>query len=305
MGEEIEVSVIIPTYNRRELVLAAVRTVLAQTRPVQEILVIDDGSTDGTAEALKQAFGDRVRHVWQANAGVSAARNHGLRLARGRYLALLDSDDAWLPDKTRLQVEWLQARPDHGMVLCDVARVDAQQRQTDVLRRRDYLPEDGSILKWVLLAPALVPASVLMRREVFETVGGFDEQLATGEDLDFHLRVAARWKIGVVEQPLVRAMRGHDGLSSLARTYDDYVRVIERAAAAAVGQVPEADRRRALALAYARNARGMVHSRRWSDAWRLARKAWAHESRAAGRARLLGLMPLAARCAVAGLRRGR
>ena len=298
-------SVIIPTYNLRELVLAAVRTVLAQTRPVQEILVIDDGSTDGTAEALKQAFGDRVRHVWQANAGVSAARNHGLRLARGRYLALLDSDDAWLPDKTRLQVEWLQARPDHGMVLCDVARVDAQQRQTDVLRRRDYLPEDGSILKWVLLAPALVPASVLMRREVFETVGGFDEQLATGEDLDFHLRVAARWKIGVVEQPLVRAMRGHDGLSSLARTYDDYVRVIERAAAAAVGQVPEADRRRALALAYARNARGMVHSRRWSDAWRLARMAWAHESRAAGRARLLGLMPLAARCAVAGLRRGR
>lgn len=298
-------SVIIPTYNRRELVLGAVRTVLAQTRPVEEILVVDDGSTDGTGDALKQAFGDRVRHVWQPNAGVSAARNHGLRLARGRFLALLDSDDAWLPEKTRLQVEWLQARPDHGMVLCDVARVDAQQRQTDILRRRDHLPEDGDILKWVLLSPALVPASVMMRREVFETVGGFDERLATGEDLDFHLRVAARWKIGVVEQPLVRAMRGHDGLSSLGRTYDDYVAVIERAAAAAVGRVPEDDRRRALALAYARNARGMVHSRRWSDAWRLARKAWVHESQAGGRARLLALMPLAARCALAGLRHGR
>lgn len=305
MGVDIEVSAIIPTYNRRELVQRALHTVLAQTREVQEIIVVDDGSTDGTGDALKETFGDRIRYVWQPNAGVSAARNHGLRLARGRFIALLDSDDEWLPEKTRLQTEWLDARPDFGMVLCDVSRTDASHREFDVLRRREFLPVDGDILKWVLLHPALVPASVMMRREVFDSVGGFDETLATGEDLDFHLRVAARWKIGIVEQPLVRAMRGHDGLSSLSRTYDDYVRVIERAAADAAGRVPEADRRRALARAYERHARGMVHLRQWVDAWRLARRAWAHDTGAAARVRILGLMPLAARRAVAALRRGR
>jgi len=141
-----------------------------------------------------------------------------------------------------------------------------------------------------------------MRREVFETVGGFDESLATGEDLDFHLRVAARWPIGIVEEPLVRAMRGHDGLSSLARTYDDYVRVIERAAAAAQGTVDEVDRHRALARAYARNARGMVYLRRWNDAWDLARKAWHHEPDTAARVALLRLLPFAARRIFAAMR---
>lgn len=298
-------SVIIPTYNRRELVQRAIGTVLAQTRTVQEILVVDDGSTDGTEDALAAAFGDRIRYVRQANGGVSSARNHGLRLARGRYLALLDSDDEWLPEKTQRQIEWLQARPDYGMALCDVVRMDADHRDVELFRRRELLPEDGMILKWVLLQPALVPASVMMRREVFETVGGFDETLATGEDLDFHLRVAARWPIGIVEQPLVRAMRGHDGLSSLARTYDDYVRVIERAAALATGSVAEVDRERALARAYARNARGLVLLRRWSDAWALARKAWRHEPDAAQRRELLGLLPLAVRRILAGLRHGR
>lgn len=296
---------IIPTYNRRELVQRAIGTVLAQTREVQEILVVDDGSTDGTGDALARAFGDRIRYIRQANGGVSSARNHGLRLARGRFLALLDSDDEWLPEKTRRQIEWLQARPDYGMALCDVVRMDAEHRDIELFRRRELLPEDGMILKWVLVQPALVPASVMMRREVFETVGGFDEALATGEDLDFHLRVAARWPIGIVEQPLVRAMRGHDGLSSLARTYDDYVRVIERAVTQAASSVTEVDRHRALARAYARNARGMVLLRRWSDAWQLARKAWRIEPDPSARRALLGLVPLAARRALAARRRDR
>ncbi len=305
MGLEIDVSVIIPTYNRRELVQRAIRSVLEQTREVQEIIVVDDGSSDGTQAAIAAAFGNRVHCVGQANGGVSSARNHGLRLARGRLLALLDSDDEWLPEKTRLQAQWLDERPDFGMVLCDVERTDAQHQPFDVMRRREVLPEDGQILKWVLLNPFLVPASVLMRREVYDSVGGFDETLATGEDLDLHLRVAARWKIGVVEQTLVRAMRGHGGLSFAASAYDDYVRVIERAAAAAEDKVPSADRARALLRAYERNARGMLYQRRWADAWRMWRKAWAQTEGAGARARLLGLIPVAARSAVASLRSAR
>lgn len=286
---------IIPTYNRRELVRRAIGTVLAQTREVQEIVVIDDGSTDGTGEALAQAFGDRIRYVHQPNGGVSAARNHGLRIARGRFLALLDSDDEWMPTKTERQVEWLNAHPDFGMVLCDVMRTNGSGDPVDRFCRREQLPVDGDVLRWVLLNPALAPASAMMRREVYESVGGFDETLPTGEDLDFHLRVAARWPIGVVEEMLVRAMRGHDGLSSLARTYDDYVRVIERAASQAVGRVAQSDIDRALARAYARNARGMLLMHRWPDAWRLARLAWQHEPDAQERMALLRLVPLAAR----------
>lgn len=269
-----DVSAIIPTWNRRELVLHALRGVLAQTRPVEEIIVVDDGSTDGTGEALQAEFGDRIVYVRQANAGVSAARNRGMAMARGRYIALLDSDDEWLPEKTARQVEWLDAHPDFGMVLCDVERIDAARQHIDFLGRRAILPEDGWVLPWVLANPALAPVSAMFRREVVADIGGFDESLRTAEDLDFHLRIARRWQIGVIDEPLARAIRGHDGLSALSQTYDDYTRVIERAAAAAVDVVTQPDRERALAAAYLRNARGMLFENRWRDAWQWGRKAW-------------------------------
>jgi glycosyltransferase involved in cell wall biosynthesis len=101
------VSVIIPTYNRGALLVEAVESALAQRRPPDEILVVDDGSRDDTA-ARMAAYGERVRYVRQANAGPSAARNHGFRLARGEYLALLDSDDLWTPDRLERQLEVLQ-----------------------------------------------------------------------------------------------------------------------------------------------------------------------------------------------------
>lgn len=276
----------------------AIETVLAQTRTIDEIIVIDDGSTDGTGDHLRARYGDRIRYVRQANAGVSAARNHGMRLARGRYFALLDSDDEWLPEKTERQLAWLEAHPDAGMVLCDVERVDSEGRLIDVFRRRDVIREDGRVLRWVIHNPALAPASAILRREVFEDVGGFDESLRTAEDIDFHLRIARRWPIGVVEQALVRAMRGHDGLSAESSTYDDYVRVVERAVRDARGEVADAELDRALAGTYARNARGMLIRGRWSDGWRLARDAWRLTPDPAIRRELLRLAPFAARRAV-------
>jgi glycosyltransferase involved in cell wall biosynthesis len=268
-----DVSAIIPTYNRRELVIRAVHSALEQTRRVHEIIVIDDGSTDGTGDALATEFGDRIVYVRQANAGVSAARNRGMAMARGRYIALLDSDDEWLPEKTARQVDWLDAHPDFGMVLCDVQRVDSDVRTIDRFRRRDTIREDGWVLAMVLQDPALAPVSAMLRREVFADIGGFDESLATAEDLDYHLRIAARWQIGVIDEVLARALRGHDGLSSLARTYDDYTTVIERAVAAAGDTVPTEVGQRALAAAYLRNARGAVFENRFSDARRWTRKA--------------------------------
>jgi glycosyltransferase involved in cell wall biosynthesis len=301
MAPTIEVSAIIPTYNRRELVVRAIESVLAQTRRVEEIVVVDDGSTDGTGAMLLGRYGDRIRYVQQANAGVSAARNHGMSIAQGRYFALLDSDDEWLPEKTARQVEWMQAHPGYGMVLCDVERVDGQHRLVDVFHRRQTIREDGWVLRWIIHNPALAPASALLRREVIADVGGFDETLRTAEDIDFHMRVARRWQIGVVEHALVRAMRGHDGLSAAPSTYDDYVRVVERAVEEAKGVVDEVELRRALSSTYARNARGMVMRRRWSDGWRLASQAWRITPDPALRRELLGIAPFALRRAIRGL----
>lgn len=275
--------------------MRAIDTALAQTRRIDEIVVIDDGSSDGTGDALRARYGERIRYVWQANAGVSAARNHGMRIARGRYFALLDSDDEWLPEKTERQIALLEARPDLGMVLCDVQRVDANGAPIDVLRRRDTIREDGPALRWVIHNPALAPASAILRREVFDDIGGFDERLRTAEDIDFHLRVARHWPIGVVEAPLVRAMRGHDGLSAESSTYDDYVRVVERAIGDARGLVDNGELDRALASTYARNARGMLIRGRWSDALRLARRAWRLTPDAGVRRELLQLAPFATR----------
>jgi glycosyltransferase involved in cell wall biosynthesis len=251
----------------------AIRSALDQTRPVEEIIVIDDGSTDGTRERLAAEFGDRIVTVRQANAGVSAARNRGMAMARGRYIALLDSDDEWLPEKTERQVAWLDAHPDFGMVLCDVERIDIDRKPIDRFRRREVIREDGWVLGSVLQNPALAPVSAMFRREVFADIGGFDETLATAEDLDFHLRVAARWPIGVIEDVLARAIRGHDGLSSLSRTYEDYTLVIERAVAAAGDKLPAEVGQRALAAAYLRNARGAVFENRFGDARRWTRTA--------------------------------
>ena len=292
---------IIPTWNRRDLVVRAIDSVLAQTRPVEEIIVVDDGSTDGTGEHLAERFGERVLCVRQDNAGVSAARNRGLAMAHGRYIALLDSDDEWLPEKTARQVGFLEARADIGMVLCNVLRVSADGSLIDLFDRRLQIPEDGPALRWVLRDPALAPVSVLMRREVYDTVGGFDEDLRTAEDLDFHLRVAARWPIGVVAEPLARALRGHDGLSALASTEDDYVRVMERAAAAAAGQVPEDLRRQALATAYVKNAEGCVWRGRYREAWSLARRAWSLGPQGELRGRLYRLLPGAGKRALRSL----
>jgi glycosyltransferase involved in cell wall biosynthesis len=290
------VSAIIPTYNRRELVQRAVDSALAQTHPVGEIIVIDDGSTDGTGDALRARYGERIRYHWQANAGVSAARNAGMAIARGRYFALLDSDDEWRAEKTARQVAWLDAHPDFGMVLCDVVRVDIDRKPYDVFHRREVLPQDGWVLPQLLLNPSLVPASTLFRREVFETCGGFDTALRTAEDLDFHLRIARRWQIGVIEAELVEALRGHqDGLSGEATTYDDYVKVVERAVADAEGEVDDAIRQEAMTLTYMRNARGMVIRHRWHDARRLWLAAWRLSPNGSTQWALLAILPFAAK----------
>ena len=287
------VSAVIPTYNRSRDLRIAIGTALSQTYPADalEIIVVDDGSTDDTAAVVKREFGDRVRYLRKPNGGVSSARNHGMAASRGAFIALLDSDDEWLPRHVEAQVDFLDRHPDFGMVVTDVERMDENRRTTELFRRREQLPADGDVLRWVLRFPALAPASAMLRRSVYEDVGGFDETLRTAEDLDFHLRIALRWKIGVVEEPLTRAMRGHQGLSALARTYHDYLEVIERFVSRNGDRIPPRDRDAALLNAYARNARGFLYDGELGAALRCA-------ARSVVRARSTDDMPVLANLGV-------
>lgn len=264
-------SAIIPTYQRPADLRLALASVVAQTYPAEalEIIVVDDGSADDGAARVCAELGDRVRYLKKPNGGVSAARNHGMAAATGAYLALLDDDDEWRPAKIARQVELLTRRPEIGMVITDVERMDADRVGFEIFRRREFIPVDGWVLPHVLRNPALAPASAMLRREVYAATGGFDTTLRTAEDLDFHLRVAARFQIAVIAEPLTRAMRGHQGLSALARTNRDYLDAIERFVDTYAAQIAPGDRAAALFWAYLRNVRGALTVGTLSDAARL------------------------------------
>lgn len=185
------VSVIIPNYNHAHYVGVAIQSVLAQEyRPV-EIIVVDDGSTDDSRAVITQ-FGDQVRAIWQENRGLSAARNTGLRAARGEFIAVLDADDLYEPDFISTLVPLLEADVEAGAVYCGYQFVDQFNQPLPQVERRP-LPAD-EVYTALTASNFLVPESILVRRTCYETVGGFDEALRACEDWDMWLAISRRYK---------------------------------------------------------------------------------------------------------------
>jgi hypothetical protein len=221
------VSVIIPTYNRRQLVAEAVESVLAQTYRPLEVIVIDDGSTDGTEEALRR-FGDQIRHLTQANAGVAAARNLGIGAATGDYIALLDADDLWAPTKIAKQVEVLERSPKAGVVYCGVWSVNVQTGEQ--FKSRCDPTVRGDIRRKLLLRNRVTTSSLLIRRACFETVGRFDQTLRGSEDRDLWIRISRHFHYECVPEPLVTYRIFGDNLSAKIRMmHDCQMEVVRRA----------------------------------------------------------------------------
>jgi len=263
----VQVTTVIPTYNRSADVVLAVDSALAQRYPAErhEVIVVDDGSTDDTAAVLRR-YGDRIRYLAKPNAGVSAARNHGLAHARGEVVAFLDSDDAWEPDKLAIQVDVLRRRPEVALVLTSMTVVDADRREIGTYSRRTTLPVDGHVLRYVLQNPAMTPSSAMVRTRVARDLGGFDPSLRTAEDLDFHLKVALRHQEVVVDRPLLRYMRAEGSLGASLRTYRDYMTVMTRFLAAHADEIDPRDRSAALFTAYVKNARGLAYGGAMTEA---------------------------------------
>lgn len=191
------VSVIIPTYNRSRLLQLAVESVLAQTYPAIELIVVDDGSTDDTPATLEQYAG-RIVHIRQANQGGTAARNTGIRAAHGKYLSFLDHDDLLMPTKIERQMEIMDARPEVGLVHCGYYRMDKDGNWFDKV---NLLPE-GDVRKEIVCGCFLWSGAPLIRRECIEEVGLFDESVWSS-DADMWLRIAiAGYHFGCVQEPL-------------------------------------------------------------------------------------------------------
>jgi glycosyltransferase involved in cell wall biosynthesis len=204
------VSVVIPTYNYGRYLPETIDSVLGQTYADREIIVIDDGSTDDTAEIIRR-YGDKVIYLAQANTGLPATRNRGCAVARGEYFAFLDADDVWLPNKLEVQVRALERNPDIGMVCGSMNRIDIDSRPLPGPKPSD--PPGETTIEMLERGTAL-PSTWMIRRSCFEGVGGFDEQLTSMEDYEFALRVAMHCKVACLPEVLVNYRVHSDSLSN-------------------------------------------------------------------------------------------
>ena len=171
-----EVSVVIPAFNAARFLPDALESVFQQTFTDYEVVVVDDGSTDDTAQLVNR-YGNRMRYFFQENAGVSRARNRGIRESAGKYIAFLDADDVWLPTKLARQVERFRQRPALGMVFTDGVSFNEQGvlRGSKIKWRRRLAKRD--LIRAIFLYSGVGTPTVMVRRDVFDRVGYFDETL--------------------------------------------------------------------------------------------------------------------------------
>ncbi|MEE4112496.1 MAG: glycosyltransferase, partial [Desulfobacteraceae bacterium] len=206
MPAKLRVSAVLPTYNRAWILQQSVESVLGQDYANLELIVVDDGSTDGTNRLLSR-FGDRITVIRQANRGVSAARNAGIRSSTGELIALLDSDDTWLPGKVAAQVAFFSDHPDS--LACQTEEI-WMRNGVRVNPGKRHRKEAGMIFERSLALCLVSPSAVMVRKSLLDQVGLFDESLPACEDYDLWLRIAWKHPIHLIDRPLIIKRGGHD-----------------------------------------------------------------------------------------------
>jgi glycosyltransferase involved in cell wall biosynthesis len=200
------ISVVIPSHNRSRSLPRALDSVLCQTLPAGEIILVDDGSTDDTPAMMAGKYPQCV-YLRQANQGVSSARNLGISAASGEWIALLDSDDAWQPDKLAHQMEALRISPDTRICHTDEIWIRHGVRVNPMHK---HAKSGGRIFRRCLPLCIISPSSVVLHRSLFEEYGMFDPALPACEDYDLWLRLCAHEEVGFVDRPLTVKYGGHD-----------------------------------------------------------------------------------------------
>lgn len=202
-----KVSVIIPTYNRQQLIGRAIRSVLNQTFQDFEIVVIDDGSTDGTKDFIT-AYKDKVKYFYQEHKGISTARNRGIVESKGEYVAFLDSDDEWVPEKLSIQVKILNENPRVGIVHNKLIILNERGERVGTKPKKD----SGTNLQQLISEGGDFPtSSILTRSECFKKAGLFDESLPTMEDFEMWLRIAKHYDVYEFKDKCLAFSHWHEG----------------------------------------------------------------------------------------------
>lgn len=204
-----QVSVIVPTYNRAHLIGDSIKSVLAQTYSDFELVIVDDGSKDNTAEVIAAFSDPRIRYIYQPNRGRSNARNHALSLATGKYITFLDSDDLYCPDKIKLQVDYLDSHPGVGMVYTSAHCIN---EEGEMLAHKYIASVSGLIYGSIaFFTPVTITLPTVMTyKAVMDHVGGFDEGLHRFEDTDMWRRISKSFRIEAMPD-----------FTCLLRTHDD------------------------------------------------------------------------------------
>jgi len=224
------VSVIIPVYNGEKFLEEAIRSVIDQDYSSWELLIVDDGSTDTTASiAGKFAADIRVKYYFQDNAGVSSARNNGVRNATGDFFAFMDADDVWLGSNLLEKVNYLVNNPNVGLVHSHTEIINESSVRTGIVKEG----KEGWLLDELLLwqnTSINAPSSILIRKEVMTAVGVFDEELSTAADQDFYFRIAQKYAIGNIQKVLVLYRTHPNNMSSvISRMETDHLGVYSKA----------------------------------------------------------------------------
>ncbi len=222
-----KVSIIIPTYNRAEYVTQAIDSVLAQTYTDYEIIVVDDGSTDKTKEELLP-YMDKIRYIYQENAGVSAARNTGIKIAKGEWLAFLDSDDEWLPEKLKNQTTFVQENPSIVAHTVNVNLINYHDSGLSSFLHCKFPFEgnegiiDDPFIQHFKYRTIAMPVAIMCRKECAIEAGLFDESFVCGEDYDFMCRLALQGSWGYCWDELAMIYRRCEKTVSLSTLKKDY-----------------------------------------------------------------------------------
>lgn len=216
------VSIIIPTYNTAKYLRESVESVLTQTYSEREIIVIDDGSTDSTPQILAE-YGDAIQILRQTNQGSAAACNAGVAAAQGEWVAFLDADDIWLPEKLTRQIEHCR----NSVISHTDSMCFGDALPTEIRRSSFEPPYSGSVLKELLIRNFITKSTVLMRRQAFQDLGGFDTSYIAVEDWPFFLKACAEHELGYLPEVVVR-YRVHKKSKSMQgrKTLADHLRII-------------------------------------------------------------------------------
>lgn len=212
------VSVIIPTYNRGWIIKEAVDSVLSQNFVNFELIVVDDGSTDNTRDIL-DAYKNDIKVFRCNNQGVSAARNRGIAQALGKFIAFLDSDDLWMPNKLSMQVDFFNTNKE--ALICQTEEIWIRNN-VRVNPKKRHKKLSGMIFEPSLCLCMVSPSAVMIKRELFEAVGLFDESLPACEDYDLWLRISSGYPVYLIDTPLIIKRGGHDDQLSQAPGLDKY-----------------------------------------------------------------------------------